>query len=127
MDLSQENLHVFAVRLGQFGAAALSVLYGESSGLFCLFNQASFKVTDVGLRQVLILADEENDMVPKVLFQMAFQSIPDGLRFADINGILSALGIASGQEIDARVLCLVTPDNALEFAPWAGDSLSGLV
>jgi len=43
--------------------------------MFRLLDQAAFEVANVRLREILVLADEEDDMVPKVLFEMTFDPI----------------------------------------------------
>jgi hypothetical protein len=58
-----------------------------------LFYQSSFQVPDVRFRQVLILAREEDDLVPEVLVEMALHPVAHRLGFPDLDGARSALSI----------------------------------
>jgi hypothetical protein len=51
--------------------------------------------------QILVLANEENDVIPKIPVKVATQAIPDTLRFADVDRRPPGFSISPTQEIDA--------------------------
>ena len=70
LDLLEEHLHFFAVGFREPGAAALSVLNDGPPSLLRLLDQPAFQVSPMRLGQVVVLADEEQDMIPIVLAEV---------------------------------------------------------
>jgi hypothetical protein len=58
----------------------------------------------VCLGKIFVLACKECDVIPEFLVEMALYSIPNGFRFADIDGIVARFWIDAGEELDARLL-----------------------
>ena len=55
----------------------------------------------MSLGQVLVFADEENDVIPKILVEVSSYAIPDTFGFANVDRSLPRLRIGTTQEIDA--------------------------
>jgi hypothetical protein len=53
------------------------------------------------LGQVLVFADKEEDVIPKILVKVATQAIPDTLGFTNIDRRLPRFSIGTTQKIDA--------------------------
>lgn len=56
------------------------------------------------LRQILVFADKERNVIPEVFVEVTFHSVSDGLRLANINGTLSCFWISASEKVNARVL-----------------------
>jgi hypothetical protein len=55
----------------------------------------------MSLGQVLIYADEENNVIPEILVEVPSQAITDAFGFADVNRRLPGFGIGATQKVDA--------------------------
>jgi hypothetical protein len=117
MYLFKKDFHVLAIGFREAGAAILTVRNIGSGSLFGLFDQPTFKIPDVSFGQVLVLAREEDDLVPKVFAEVIFQSVTNGFRLADIYGALAGFRIDPSKKIDARLLGFFAGDDVFELAP----------
>ena len=77
------------------------------------------------LRKILILAREEDDLIPEVLVEMALQSVANTFGLTDVDGTFPALGVVTSEKVDAGFLRFFTSEHALQLAPRTGDGLAG--
>lgn len=76
------------------------------------------------LGEALVLAREVDNLIPEVLPEMRPNSVPYAFRLADINCRVARLRIDARKELDTRALCLVTGQNAVEFASGSRNRLT---
>jgi len=67
----------------------------------------------MSLSQGLVFADKENDMIPKILVEVAPQAIPDTFSFTYIDRRLPGFGIDTTQEINAWLCRLLSPKDTI--------------
>ena len=99
VNLLEEHFHVFAVGFRELRAARLAVCNHGATGSASFLYELPFQIPDVGFGQVLVFADEIDNLVPKVFVEVRFDAIPDTFGFPNINRRFSRLGVASSQEV----------------------------
>src|SRR5882672_3112892 len=101
MNLFEEDFHIFAVRFLELRPTRLPIHYHCPSSCLCLLDESPLKVSNVGFGQVLVLASEEDDVIPKISVKVAAQPIPDALSLSNVKRGLPGFWINATQEVDA--------------------------
>ena len=79
------------------------------------------------LREVLVLADEDNHRIPEVLGLVLLQPISNDFGRADICQVRARFCIDTEQEVDARTLEFISREKIIQLSPWRSKGLSGPV
>jgi hypothetical protein len=123
MDPVEKDLHIFSIRLRKSGSTRLPVHYLCSSNGSGLLDEPALKVADMRLRQVLVLADKEKHVIPKVSINVPPETVPNALGFPNIDRRPPACGIDSSEEIDARLRSFVSREHIIELAARTSNGL----
>jgi hypothetical protein len=71
------------------------------------------------LRVIIVLADHENDRIPKIPIQVSLDSVPNNLGLANVDRFFTGLGVRPREKVHAGVFCFDSRQNALEIRAWS--------
>ena len=78
----------------------------------------------MGLRQVLVLADEHYGRNPKFLAFVLLEALANNLRFSDVGAGYVGEWVTAGENVNARLVEFLSCKELVKFGAWCSDSLA---